>query len=202
MPVTLPRLSVALHPVPDFLYEALVIARKHDYVNLVFLHSLKDFDLAKDRPKEELSQSLHVATTPDLLGSDLPHLAEISWPPYPANCSVAPSKDPGLLVHVLWTLLQRKVAVLNLPPGKPTTTIPSNSRVKTLWASRSGPSPSLKKVFLPATLNNFQLMNDLAIIHGVGPFLQPSTYTPRAPLDLLSCWRNAGDSWGWIMESE
>ena len=59
MPVTLPRLSVALHPVPDFLYEALVIARKHDYVNLVFLHNHKDFDLAKDRPKEELSQSLH-----------------------------------------------------------------------------------------------------------------------------------------------
>ena len=196
MPVTLPRLSVALHPVPDFLYQALVIARRHDYVNLVFLHSLKDFDLAKDRPKDELSQTLHVATTLDLMGSDLPHLAEISWTPYPANCSVAPSKDPGLLVHVLWTLLQRQIAVQNHPPGTPTKTIPST--VKTLWASQSGSTPSLEYAFLPATLNTFQLLNDLAIHHGVGPFLQPSTYTPRSQLDLLLVMHKARDSWGWM----
>ena len=67
MPVALPRLSVALQPVPDFLYEALVIARKHGFVNLVLLHSTRDIALAKEQPKEELSQTLHIATSPHLL---------------------------------------------------------------------------------------------------------------------------------------
>ena len=197
MPVTLPRLSVALHPVPDFLYEALVLSRKHGIVNLVFLHSLRDVALAKAQTKEELSKTLHVSTSPHLLGSDLPHLVEVSWPPYPSNCSLlTPSRDLGLLVHVLWTLLQRQIAVRNHPPGTKKTTTPST--VKTLWASRSGPTPSLKCAFLPATLNTFQLLNDLAIHHSVGPFLQSSTYTPRSPLDLLLVMHNARDSWGWM----
>ena len=201
MPATLPRLSVALQPVPDFLYEALVIARKQGYVNLVLLHSIRDIARAKEQPKEELSQSLHIATSPNFLGADLPHLVEVSWPPYPANCSITPSRDMGLLVHVLWTLLQRQIAVRNHPSGTPTTTIPSTE--KTLWASRRGPTtPSLEYAILPATLNTFQLLNDLAIHHGVGPFLQPSTYTPRSPLDLLQVMRNARDSWGWMKESE
>lgn len=198
MPVALPRLSVALHPVPDFLYEALVIARKHSLVNLVLLHSTRDIALAKEQPKEELSQTLHIATSPHLLGADdLPHLVEVSWPPYPANCSLlTPSLDMGLLVHVLWTLLQRQIAVRNHPPGTLTTTIPST--VKTLWASRRGSTPSLEYAFLPATLNTFQLLNDLAIHHGVGAFLQPSTYTPRSQLDLLLVMHKARDSWGWM----
>ena len=201
MPKTLPRLSVALHPVPDFLYEALVIARKHGYVNLVLLHSSGDITLAKERPTEELLRTVHVATSSDFLGADLPHLVEVSWPPFPANCStIPPKRDLGLLVHLLWTLLQRQVAVFSHPPGKSTTTIPST--VETLWASRSGSTPSLRHAFFPASLNTFQLLNDLAIHHGVGPFMQTSYYTPRLPLDLLSMMCNVGDSWGWIKESE
>ena len=90
MPVVLPRLSVALQHVPDFLYQAQELARKYGYVKLVLLHSILDLDLAKAQPKGDMSRTLHVATSPALLGSDLPNSVEIPWPPYPANCTIAP----------------------------------------------------------------------------------------------------------------
>ena len=197
MPVVLPRLSVALQHVPDFLYQAQELARKYGYVKLVLLHNILDLDLAKAQPKGDMSRTLHVATSPALLGSDLPNSVEIPWPPYPANCTIAPSRDPGLLVHILWTLIQRQIAVLVQPPGKQTTTIPSLGG-KTIWATPSGSSPSLQDAFLPATENTFQLVNDLALHHRVGPLLQPSIYTPVPPLDLLLVMHGAGDTWEWL----
>ena len=145
MPKILPRIGIETEIIPDFLHQALVLAEKHQPVTIKLLHNAKDVDLALSRPKEELAQILHITSLPNLLEAPLPHLVEQPWPPFPANCSVPPSKDPGFLLHILWTLTQRQIPVQTL---------------SLFTAQRGLSSLSLDHSYFPATLSTFQ------VIHG------------------------------------
>ena len=145
MPKILPRIGIETEIIPDFLHHALVLAEKYHFVKLKLLHSSKDVDMAISRPREELARILHITSLPNLLEAPLPHLVEEPWPPFPANCSVPPSKDPGLLLHILWTLTQRQIPVQTL---------------SLFTAQRGLSSLSLDHSYFPATLSTFQ------VIHG------------------------------------
>ena len=149
MPKRLPRVGIEMELIPDFLHQALGLAEKHQYVTLKLLHSAKDVNLALNHPKDELARILHVSSSPNILGDPLPHLVEEPWPPFPANCSLPPSKDPGFLLHILWTLTQRQIPVLTLPL---VSTTPS-SLEKMQWSAQS---VSLGHAYFPATLKTFQ----------------------------------------------
>ena len=148
MPKRLPRLGLQMDLIPDFLHRALVLAEQNQHVTLKLLHSAKDVELALSQPQDELARTLHVASTPDLLGAPLPHLVEEPWPPHPANCSLAPSKDPGFLIHILWTLSLWQVPVFTLPLHLTTPT----SFEKIRWRSNL----PVAHAYFPATLSTFQ----------------------------------------------
>lgn len=149
MPKRLPRIGVEMELIPDFLHWALGLAEKHQHVTLKLLHSAKDVDLALSQPPEELARTLHISSSPNLFEAKLPNLVEEPWPPFPANCSVSPAKDPGFLLHILWTLTQRQIPVLTLPLVP--TTLSSLERIQ--WSARSG---SFGHAYFPATLKTFQ----------------------------------------------
>ena len=152
MPKRLPRISLEMELIPDFLHHALGLAEKYQYVTLKLLHSAKDVDLALSRPKDELTRTLHVSSSPNLLEAPLPNLVEEPWPPFPANCTVPPSEDPGFLVHILWTLTQRQIPVLTLPLVSTTPFALEQMQ----WSAQSG---SLGHSYFPATLKTFQLIH-------------------------------------------
>ena len=139
----------------NFLHRALGVAEKYEYVTLKLLHRAKDVDLALSRPQDELARTLHVSSSPKLLKALLPHLVEEPWPPFPANCSVPPSKDPGFLLHILWTLTRNKIPVLTLPL---VSTTPS-SMEQMQWSAQSEPGVSLGHAYFPAPLKTFQLIH-------------------------------------------
>ena len=141
-------MGVEVELIPDFLHSALGLAEKHQHVTLKLLHTAKDVELAHSRPPEELARTLHVSSLPNLFEAKLPHLVEEPWPPLPANCSVPPAKDPGFLLHILWTLTQRQIPVLTLPLVA--TTPSSLERIQ--WSARNG---SLGHAYFPATLKTF-----------------------------------------------
>ena len=155
MPKMLSRIGMEMELIPDFLHQALGLAEKYEYVTLKLLHSAKDVDLALSRPKDELARTLHVSSSPKLLKALLPHLVEEPWPPFPANCSVPPSIDPGFLLHILWTLTLNKIPVLTLPL---VSTTPS-SMEQMQWSAQSEPGVSLGHAYFPATLKTFQLIH-------------------------------------------
>ena len=151
MPKRLPRIGVEMELIPDFLHQALGLAEKHQHVTLKLLHSAKDVDLALSRPPEELARTLHVTSLPNLLKAKLPNLVEEPWPPFPANCSVPPAKDPGFLLHILWTLTQRQI------PNPLAQTTPFS-----LKRMQRGPCVSLGHAYSPASLNTFQLRHGVS----------------------------------------
>ena len=148
MPKKLPRLGLQIDLIPDFLHRALVLAEQHQHVTLKLLHSAKDVELALSRPQDELARTLHITSAPDLLGASLLHLVEEPWPPHPANCSVAPSKDPAFLIHILWTLSLWQIPVLTIPLAL---TIPTSFE-EIRWRSNL----SLAHAYFPETLSTFQ----------------------------------------------
>ena len=151
MPRRLPRVGIEMEIIPDFLHQALKLAENFPHVTLKLLHSSKDVELALSQPRDEMMRTLHVTSSPSLIDAPLPNLVEEPWPPYPANCSLPPSKDLGFLVHILWTLSQRKIPVLTIPPAL---TAPK-SLDRMLWR----PLSSLARTYFPATYYNFQLIH-------------------------------------------
>ena len=159
MPKKLPRIGIEMETIPDFLHQAIVLADKYHHVKLKLLHFTKDVDLALDQPKDELIRTLHVTSLPNIIDAPLPNLVEEPWPPFPANCSVPPSNDPGFLIHILWTLILRKIPVLTVPLH-PT---PSDKRQ---WTAQSGQRPPLLgQAFFPATLSTFQIIHGKVKVH-------------------------------------
>ena len=151
MPKRLPRMGLQMDIIPDFLHRAIGLAEKYQHVTLKLLHSAKDVEFALGRPHDELARTLHVTSLPNLVGVPLPHLVEELWPPYPANCSLAPSKDPGYLIHILWTLAVRKIPVLTLPLAGTTPT----SLEKIQWRANL----PVANAFFPTNLPIFQLIH-------------------------------------------
>ena len=141
MPRRLPRVGIEMEIIPDFLHQALKLVEKYPYVTLELLHSSKDVELALSQPRDAIVRTLHVKHSPSLIDVPLPNLVEEPWPPYPANCSLPPSKDLGFMVHILWTLSQRQIPVLMMP--KPEGQI----------------RPPFNRAYFPATFDCFQLIH-------------------------------------------
>ena len=110
-----------------------------------------------------------------------------------------PAKDPGYLLHILWTLTQRQIPVLTLPLAPKT----PSSLERIQWSAQSG---SLGHAYFPATLKTFQsihsawkywtltkklfysalTLSGMARDCRVGPFLQPHLYLPNCQTNLIA----------------
>ena len=201
LPSILPRFDLTLRLLPDFLYWGEVLVEEQGWVVVTLLHSPRDLALAMEAPEDQRARTLYVTTDPNLLGTPgLKHLVMEPWPPAGANCSlVPPAREQDLVVHLLWTLQQRQLPTLLLPPGLPWPPLPHKSADIAAGRISGSSGPSLQYIWLPGSLEAFTLLHGLADRLGVGPFLWPPTYSGGGEgLHLGGLLRREGLDWTWI----